>query len=159
MELENKLAAIPVDEWLTEQAIVFDWQDGPSEGLCSLRHPEAEFQFELLDQRHNPDDLDDRLFRLRQLPMGTVAEALRVLSVLGQPTHCVWAPLWRFADAAQQRQAEKLLDELQAKATPLDLVIASRDMKHFQGCWRSKTANGEAVDWFARLVVPTTPRV
>ncbi|MCI0682881.1 MAG: hypothetical protein L0Y71_12330 [Gemmataceae bacterium] len=159
MDLEAKLAATPVDKWTTKQAIVFDWHDGPREGLCALGHPEAEFLFELLDERHNPDDLDDRLFRLRQVPAGTVARALSVLSVLGGPTHCVWVPVWRFTDPAQQREAEKFLEDLQVKSSPLDVVIASRDLEHFQGCWRTENANGEAVDWFARLGVPATPSV
>jgi hypothetical protein len=157
MTLESKLTAVPVDKWITKQAIIFDWHDGPRQGICALAHPQAEFFFELLDERHNPDDLDDRVFRLREIPVGSVAKALGVLSILGQPTYRVWIPVWRFADTAAQREAERFLDDLQANSSPVELVFASRDLEHFQGCWRTEQGNGEAVDWFAKLGAPTAP--
>ena len=94
MDLEKTLTAIPVDAWTTRQAIVLDWHDGPRQGVCSLSHPAAEFVFEQIDERHNPEGMDDRLFRLRHVPEGTVARALEVLGDLGGPDHCVWVPVW-----------------------------------------------------------------
>src|SRR4029453_13124690 len=62
------------------------------------------------------------------------------------------------ADTAAQREAERFLDDLQANSSPVELVFASRDLEHFQGCWRTEQGNGEAVDWFAKLGARTAPR-
>src|SRR5436309_5096298 len=100
MTFETKLLSPPVEKCKTRLAIIFDWYDGPRTGLCCLEVPEVEFSFELLDERTNEDGADDRLFRLSELPAGSVAQALVVLGDLGHPTGPVWVPIWRFPSDA-----------------------------------------------------------
>src|SRR5438876_4645618 len=103
MKLETLLGSLPVDQWVTKQAVVFDWFDGPREGVCSLARPGGEFYFELLDERPNAEDLDDRLFRLSELAPGSVTEVLTATRELGQPTGPVWVPMWRFPNETAQQ--------------------------------------------------------
>lgn len=154
MDSANHLTAVPVDQWETQQAIVFDWHDGPREAILSLANPRGEFFFELLDERYNPEGLDERLFRVREIPAGTVAKTLSLLDELGQPEHAVWIPVWKFANAMSKEKAEQFLEEVQAKARQLPVVVASRDLEHFDGCWNTDKTNGQVVDWFSTLGVP-----
>ena len=48
MDLEQLLTAVPVSGWRTRQAVVFDWYDGPREGVCALAEPACEFYFNCL---------------------------------------------------------------------------------------------------------------
>ena len=57
-----RLAPLGPDDWKIDQAIVFDWLDGPIEGVCELESPRVCFFFKLLAERRRVDDLDDRLF-------------------------------------------------------------------------------------------------
>src|SRR5436309_2373273 len=97
MDLEQLLTAVPVSGWRTRQAVVFDWYDGPREGVCALAEPACEFYFELLAEHPTPDDLDDRLFRISELPSGSVDELLAALGDLGPPAPQLWSPVWRFS--------------------------------------------------------------
>lgn len=92
MRFETILESIPPVHWETDQVIALDWYDGPRAGLCALAQPCAEFFFEMEDEKHNPDGLDDRLFRLRELPIGTLQKATEVLKPLGASSKPVWAP-------------------------------------------------------------------
>ena len=51
MTLESQLVSIPPEQWKTRQAVIFDWYDGPREGICALEHPCLEFSFKLLAER------------------------------------------------------------------------------------------------------------
>ncbi len=154
MEIEKMLASVPVDQWQTKQAVVLDWHDGPREGICSLQQPGGEFFFELLDERPNEDDQDDRLFRLLEIPAGSVAATVAILRDLGMSTTPVWAPIWRFANPKQQQAAEDHLQTLRARARPMSLVICTRDVVHFLGCWNTDVRRNGVTDWFAALEVP-----
>jgi hypothetical protein len=157
MNLEERLASLPVERWQTHQAIVFDWYDGPREGVGSLLRPGGEFFFELLDERPTADDLDDRLFRLSELPGGSVAEIRQALRELGDPTGPVWVPVWRFPTPTAREHAEQRLREVQARARPTSVVIATRDMVHFFGRWEVERTGNHEADWFARLRFPQPP--
>src|SRR5262245_2582352 len=154
MALETILTTSPPGQWVTRQAVIFDWHDGPRQGVCALAVPSCEFVFDLLDERLNPDDLDDRLFRVRELPPGAVAELLTALRPLGGPAGPVWVPFWRFPTEAERRPAEAKVNALLAGARPTPVVIATRDMQQFLGCWNVPgNANG-VTDWFAVLPFP-----
>jgi hypothetical protein len=151
MDLEAALTSAPVARWRTRQAVVFDWYDGPREGVCALAEPACEFYFELLDERPSADDLDDRLFRLSAVPAGTTDRLLDGLRDLGGPAGPVWVPLWRFdGDAARQR-ADQLVESAQASRRPSSLVIATRDMTQFLGCWTLTRPIEPVTDWFSYL--------
>jgi hypothetical protein len=153
MTFENELLATPPHEWQTQLAIVLDWYDGPREGIASLESPKCEFYFQLLAERPTEADLDDRLFQISELPSGTLTAVLAVLRTLGQPANAVWVPTWRFESDDARRAAENKLDELLAKRRATDLVVWTRDMTEFLGCWHA-ARNGTPDSWFATLGIP-----
>ena len=155
MNLETFLATIPVSEWETKLTIVLDWFDGPREGICSLSNPVAEFYFELLDERPTADDLDDRLFRLREIPPGSVNEVLFLIRDLGSPTNTIWVPVWKFSDEKAKQKAESYLENLRTNARPISIIISTPDFIHFRGCWDVGLKEGNGANWFSKLKIPT----
>lgn len=151
MTLEAILKSRPVADWRTRQVIVLDWFDGPREGVCALSSPESEFYFSLLAERANEDDLDDRLFRLAAVPIGTVDQLLESLGGGSDETHPVWTPVWKFSDEAHRRKAELLVSAIESHRRPTNIVIATRDMQQFQGCWVQQPSVEPIADWFAHL--------
>jgi hypothetical protein len=104
--------------------------------VCSLCNPPVEFYFELLAERFNPDDLDDRLFRLSEIPTGS-AETLHTL--------------WGAAKEADRRRAEQFAEGLKMAKRPTGLVILSRDMESIGGCWVVDPDHQAVADWFSFL--------
>lgn len=137
MTPEQRLLAVPLERWSTRQAIVLDWYDGPREGLCALASPGGEFLFELLGERPNPDDLDDRLFLIREIPDGTVDALVADIQELGSPGGPVWVPVWRFRTESARERVEQRLRQIQTDARPISLVVSTRDLKRFLECWRA----------------------
>jgi hypothetical protein len=151
MDFETLLTTTPADQWKTRQAIIFDWYDGPRAGVCALAHPAVEFSFQLLDERPTADDLDDRLFRVSELPLGSVDEVLSTLQPLGHPTGPYWVPIWRFPDESERLKAEQHLQLIEARKRSTSLVIYTRDMVAFLGCWLIGATVQAPEDWFALL--------
>jgi hypothetical protein len=133
------LESLPAEQWRVGQIYCYDWHDGPREGVCCLLKPPAQFYFELLDQRYNRDGLDDRLFRLSELPPGSVAEVLSTLPDLQNPSEEV------------RRRAGARLDAINARRRPTSVIIWTQDMKRFQGCWNVEPSEADVTDWFAAL--------
>lgn len=151
MNMEERLLTTTVDSWKTQQAIVFDWHDGPIQGVCALAMPDCEFAFDLIEERFNPDGLDDRLFRLREIPKGTIARILSLISTLGKPAHSVWIPVWSFADMRERASADAAIDELLNSSRHTNIVIRSDDMVTVRGCWEVISMPLEGKDWFSHL--------
>ena len=63
--LEKALLSVPTKDWQVGQIIVFDWYDGPREGICKMARPLCCFYFEVIEEEATEDDLDDRYFRLQ----------------------------------------------------------------------------------------------
>lgn len=139
MTLQALLLATPVDEWRVAAVCVFDWHDGPRAGLCTLSVPPVEFHFELIDERQNPDGLNDRLFRVSEVPSGSIAAA---------QTHCASVA---HATLETREMAEYGLREIEDHRQPTTLVISTPDMEHFAGCWDSDQRVANGVGWFAAL--------
>jgi hypothetical protein len=140
MSLEKVLLAVPPQQWVTRQVIAFDWYDGPRSGACALSHPPAEFFFDLVAERWNEDGLDYRLFRLGELPQGTVLEMEAAYS--------------EFQTEALRSGAQKKLKSLETRARPTSIIVLTQDMKTFQGCWEvTHQPNTRDIDWFSLLNV------
>jgi hypothetical protein len=152
-DMEEVLINTPPSEWTTEQVIVFDWYDGPREGICALSNPKACFVFRLLAERATEDDLDDRLFSLSCIPDEILAEVIDLLGSLGKPTKPVWTPMWMFPDQSTQSAVECELDTLLTAQRATNLVIYTRDMKNFLGCWKVDMSNLNVKDWFSFLSI------
>ena len=135
--LEISLSSLPPEQWKVRQVVVFDWLDGPRSGLCALAQPQCCFVFDTLGERPTEDDLDDRLFCLKEGPIDTMDQALSILGVLGPPTSPIWVPRWIFSTEVQRLETEQKLDALLAGLVETPLIIRTKDMLHFQGCWVS----------------------
>jgi hypothetical protein len=154
MALEQILLATPTERWKPGQAIVFDWYDGPRAGICRLTTPPVEFHFRLLAERPTVDDLDDRLLLLSEIPGGSVQRTLAALRDLGGPTAAVWVPVWRFPTDAARQEAERLLGELEQGRRETSLILHTRDMIDFLGCWQVTATDRWDRDWFRELSIP-----
>ena len=106
-----------------------------------MAKPDCEFFFELLDEQSAPEDLDDRLFRLSELPKGTVAGILAVLRGLGEPANTLWVPLWRFENETERAKVEQEIDRLLGRRRTA-IVVRTRDRMDFAGC---RLADSESV--------------
>jgi hypothetical protein len=153
MDLESILTSVPPEEWTTKQTVVFDWFDGPREGVALLETPACEFAFRLFAERHNGDDLDDRLFQVAELPAGSVMKILGAVAPLGRPANRVWAPVWRFATEEERQRADREIDSVLTKQRDTGIVIYTRDMIHFRGCWEVDGFVTQGGDWFVKLGV------
>lgn len=142
MTLEDLLLASPPAKWEVAQLHATGWYDGPEEGVCALAVPGGEFYFEKVGERYNPEGLDDRLFRLSELPAGSVAEVLAVVPRLANQ------------DETIRKRAEEQLAAICARRRPTAIVIRTPDWEHFLGCWRVDRTN--VSDWFADLNIPPT---
>jgi hypothetical protein len=153
MSMEQDLLTTSPATWKVAQAIVFDWYDGPREGLCRLASPAVEFRFRLLDERPTADAPDDRLLRLDELPAGSIERALSALEDLGKPQAPIWTPIWKFSSVQARQRAEAFLAQTEQQARPTSIVIHTRDLSEFLGCWNvaGMAANGES--WFSTLKI------
>jgi hypothetical protein len=154
MRIEEKLASVPMEDWKVRQVVAFDWYDGPRAGVCAMAQPEVEFSFALLDERFNPDGLDDRLYRLSELPPGSVDRVLQAVQPIDQPVNPVWVPLWKFPTNQAREEAEQQIQEIESARRQTAVVLLSQDMEQFQGHWSVDPAQPDRADWFAFLGIP-----
>jgi hypothetical protein len=155
MILESALFTKPTREWKTRQAVIFDWYDGPRTGVASLEAPAYEFHFHLLSEKATDDDLDDRLFRVSELPVGSVSQILKAVQGLGEPATTTWAPVWRFPSEKERIAAELEIERLLAKKRETDIVIWTRDMREFLGAWHAERNGTPEANWFTKLGIAT----
>jgi hypothetical protein len=126
MNLEEALVSVDFNQWKVRQVIALDWYDGPRDGLCALATPDCEFAFDLLDERFNPDDMDSRLFRLRELSSGSV-------------------------DSAFQDDSDANLNRILSQSRLTNVIVHSQDFENFLGFWSLAEFPSEKIDWFTFL--------
>lgn len=143
---------VDTSSWVIRLVLVMDWYDGPRGGACVLSAPERErdYWFELLDERSRADDVDERLFRLFDLPVGSVDRLVARLHPLGSPSETVWVPRWSHDDAATLERLGREVEEVRARAVESEFVVRSGTMDLFVEGWI--VPQGTAVaDWFLYL--------
>lgn len=145
MRLEELLTTAPVEQWKVGKVYSYGWYDGPTHGAGSLLTPACEFWFDLLDERFNPNGLDDRIYRLSELTTGSVEELLA--------GHHAWSTL----DESGRWEVDRRIQEIRAMRHPTALVIYSQDLHHFLGCWTVDPTKNHVDDWFTFLGIPPTP--
>ena len=150
MTLEHAICSLPFEQWMPRQVIVLDWHDGPREGIAELSAPECEFHFEILAERYDPVDVDDRLFRLSEVPRGSVRHLLTQFRILGQPVNAVWSPVWSFTNDEDRLRCDQELKHILDLQRKTDVVILTKDMEHFLGCFQVPL-DASQVDWFKAL--------
>lgn len=137
---ENVLSAVPVEDWKVQQVVVFDWSDGPREGLCELARPKCCFYFEVVEERPTEDGLDDRFFSVSATPPDSVEKVLSILGELGLPSKPTWVPVWNFRTEEVRLRVERRLDDLLNDLEKSDLIVRTPDMVHFLGTARRDAA-------------------
>lgn len=142
MNLEHILASSIPRQWVTRQAIVLDWNEGPRNGVCSLAEPGCDFFFHLFAESAEEDLLGIRLYAVSELQAGTVAQIEALLRPLGQPVGPLWIPAWKSVEPAARREIEGRLDALLVAARPTSLLTATADWLHFEGCWNADRLAG-----------------
>ena len=137
MAWEDKLLAIPSDQWVVDKVISFDWHDGPLQGWCSLTNPLVDFVFECVEEQHDANGLDVRKFHVKELPSGSVDKALALLApILGSPRKPVWCPIWKFPNEHKRSEVEQIIDSVAGRARATNLLITTADMNRFASCTR-----------------------
>lgn len=131
---EKRLLSVPIADWQVGQIVVFDWYDGPREGICKLVHPQCCFYFASLEEQTAEDDLEDCSFRLNEVPADAVEQAVTILEELGPPTKPTWVPIWKFPSEDARLNAEHKLDVLLAHQQKTSLIVQTPDMIHFLRC-------------------------
>ena len=96
-----------------------------------MRVPSIEFTFKLLAERPTRDGLDDRLFAIARLPIGTIDVILSLLRFAGPPASPVWVPRWGSADASEVDAASRGIETAARQAAPMNVVLRSSDLLHF----------------------------
>ncbi len=122
--------------WTADRILALGWYDGPTEGLYRASNNGQEVWFEMLAYNIEPDDLDDRLFGLREVPRGTtgsVMEALAFLGLQGSPT-C--APTWVPDGSERWSRAEQRLAQVEDNLGPTRWIVRSSDMERLEQAWR-----------------------
>ncbi|OJT27008.1 hypothetical protein BO221_03120 [Archangium sp. Cb G35] len=139
-EREARLLATPPEAWHVRDSLVVGWYDGPTEGFCWLEPPGARLYFSLLEERHNPHGLDDRLFTVHLLSPGTYE---------------VLQPLFDFEggrmDPVREERLDREVKQAIASATPLDLLVYTQNWRQVLGCWRRSAYEPRGRTWFETL--------
>lgn len=135
MRLETDLFRLPPQQWIMKQVVVFDWQDGPREGICLLEEPHACFYYKVFATRELEDDLNDCLFRVSEIQPVLFPKIIETLSDLGAPNNRVWAPIWRFSSDQRRKDCENRLEQLLSGQKPSRLIVQSRSMTEILECW------------------------
>ena len=132
----SKLLSCPPGSWELNQVVCTDWYDGPRNGFCALRIPPAEFYFDLIAERRDPDGLDDRLFQASEINPGTVRDLCAAMRGLGEPQGRVWSPVWTHPDASHLESLRKRIDEVIERIAAPQAVVFTRDWRTFLGYWK-----------------------
>lgn len=136
MEKEADFLNTSINKWKVLQVIVFDWQDGPREGICLLEEPRGCFFFEVIATSDSLDDLDDCLFSISEINSDYFLDILKVLSNLGKPVGLVWIPKWRFSNNQMKKSIEEQLEKILSYRQKTTLIIQTKDMINFLHSWR-----------------------
>jgi hypothetical protein len=105
-----------------DRLIVFDFYDGPLEGVatCSVCGSEYVFQVKWWDPHE-----DLRIFELRPLTRGTFPRIADICPKISEPVSPVWIPIWQFPTEADERQANAAVEELLEPEGTARVLIAA----------------------------------
>lgn len=151
--MTSDLLRTPCSDWITAQAVIIDWHDGPLSGFCCLNQPKVEFYFTAIAEIPCQNDVDIRLHEVASIDVGSVETIVNKLSFLGKPKDAVWAPVWNRDTNKNkcQNEIDSFFEQIIAKALPGGIVLASRDLKNFSAVWNVKNSMATVTDWIAYI--------
>ena len=133
--LARALTTTALIDWKVRQVVVFEWLDGPREGICEMEHPPGSFYFEIFAEQKIAGAFADRLFTVSEIRAGVVSEVLDVFRDAGPPKSPVWAPHGAYASDEEQQRIEDAVERLTSPRTPTRVLIRTRDMVTFTEVW------------------------
>jgi hypothetical protein len=147
---QELLLSTPPGDWVVDLAIVFNWYDGPREGICKLAAPDCEFLFKLLAERPTDEALDDRVFSASPLPVGALSRVTDALGFAVAPSRPVWVPIWHSDVEGQLAAADKAIEDAIGPAPHAQIVMKTKDFERFTGVWQVEDP-ATVKDWFTFL--------
>jgi hypothetical protein len=106
--------------------IALGWYDGPTNGL--LRAGDRVWKFDRLDEIHNPDGLDLRIFALAPLPLSAWDQLVTAVGPYLTPEGPVSVPRWQFTTDAARQAADRATDNALSQAGPVEWIVAAENL-------------------------------
>lgn len=111
--------------------VIFDWRDGPIEGIARRKDGYACWYFKLFAERLETETLDDRLFSLWEIP-DSDSSILR--EEFGEDDQGGY--VWPVSGGLGSIRARSIVDELlSARPGPPNLIIRTPDLVEVFGVW------------------------
>ncbi len=126
----------PFTLWQIDQIVIFDWNDGPIDGICQLITPKISFRFRVFAERRS-DNFDERLYIIDELNSSNFQVIVSSLSVLGTPKRKIWTPIWQFPNLELQQKVEATIDAQLSSALKTNLLLQAQlePVFTFKDCW------------------------
>jgi hypothetical protein len=111
--------------------LIFDWRDGPLEGVLTSKDGGACWHFKLIAERLEIESIDDRLFGLWAIPSSDCSILVDEFGDADPGSH-VWPATGGVGSTAARRIVEGLLSA--ERVTPA-AIIRTSDFNEVQGPW------------------------
>jgi hypothetical protein len=137
------------------------YYDGPTNGVLQVGTSGQIYRFDLVDELHNPEGLDLRLFVLAPLPSTALVRLEHAYAPYWTPQWPLWVPIWHFPNPADRQAVEKLTDEVLQQAAPAEWVIATQDLLGEISTAKAVTPDqiSQVIDWPAFLGLANQPTI
>lgn len=117
------------------RAIVLDWQDGPLAGFLVFDEDWSAWAFEVFAQRYEEDDLDDRLYLLREIPPRSFDELWGILERLESGVRHIIVPALDSVDGLERSRILDMVDRMVKGAGPSRLLMRASRLEVVEGLW------------------------
>ncbi|MFE0508509.1 hypothetical protein [Streptomyces sp. NPDC058964] len=118
--------------------VIFDWRDGPLEGILRWRGRAVCWYFKLLAERVDSSDLDDRLFWIWPIPDADSAVLIGEFAGAESGGH-----VWPVSGGLGSAEARAIVDGLlSGRPGKPDRVIRTADFVEVLGMWDVVPASG-----------------
>ncbi|MFJ3639722.1 hypothetical protein ACIPRD_08215 [Streptomyces sp. NPDC090108] len=111
--------------------VIFDWRDGPIEGIVRRESGDACWYFKLFAERLETETLDDRLFALWAIPGSNSSILCEEFGGNGQGGY-----VWPVSGGLGSARARSIVDELlSARSGSPNLIMRTPDFVAIFGVW------------------------
>lgn len=114
-----------------EVLVIFDWRDGPLEGILRRQGETASWYFKLFAEQLETSVLDDRLFALWEIPDSDSVTLCKEFGEIGQGVH-----VWPVSGGLGSMEARRIVDGLLSNRTGSpNLIVRTPDFAEMLGVW------------------------
>jgi hypothetical protein len=147
------------------KVISLGFYDGPTSGVLQCETCSANHKFDMLDW---DEQQEVRIFRLAQLPSGSLDRCVRVYADIGSPRWPLWVPSVESSSPETRDAVNRTVQQVLDSAEPATVVMAwvpsadmilsatrvpAEDLSNAPD-WFSADEPAITHDWFARLGLP-----